>query len=78
MKNIRISIEKDTEVYRFEITDYVHHEHSRCKFEVFLNGMFVAGFEPDNHEYLRVCKNTGTVDEEVLHLIADKLEATNV
>lgn len=78
MKNIRLSIEKDSEVYRFEVTDYVHHESDHCKFEVFLHGMFVAGFEPDKHEYLRVCKNTGKVDEEILHLLADKLEAMNV
>jgi hypothetical protein len=78
MDKHRLSIEKDEQVFHFEVADYIHHEHERCKFEVFQNGEFVAGFEPDAHEYLKICKNPGILDEEILYLIADKIEALNL
>jgi len=75
MEKIRISIEKDREVMQFEVAEYLHHEGDRCKFDIFKNGEFVVGLEPDAHEYLRICKNPGILDEEVIYLIADKIEA---
>ncbi|MEO6523257.1 MAG: hypothetical protein ABIN91_16365 [Mucilaginibacter sp.] len=78
MDNIKISIEKDKQILTFEVTDYVHHESEHCKFEAFRDGEFVVGFEPDNQRYLHVCKNPGILDEEVLYLIADKIEAMSL
>ena len=75
MEKFTISISKDQEIHHFEVIDYPHHEGERCKFEVFQNGKYVAGFEPDAHEYLRICKNTGNLDNEVLYLLADQIEA---
>ena len=75
MDKFQISVIRDKETIDFEVLDYLHHEGERCKFEIFKNGEFIAGFEPDSHEYLRICKNPGMVEEELLYLIADKLEA---
>lgn len=58
----------------FDVADYLHHTDDHCKFEVYQDGEFIASFEPDSHKYLHVCKNTGIVEEDILHLIADKLE----
>ncbi|RVT97288.1 hypothetical protein EOD41_19175 [Mucilaginibacter limnophilus] len=78
METIKISVAKDKQVYEFEVHDFAHHEGERCKFEVYDQGTFIAAFEPDDHEYLRICKNPGKVDQEVLHLIADKLESMHL
>jgi hypothetical protein len=78
MEKFSISVSRDTEVLTFEVADYLHHEGDKCKFEVYQQGVFVAGFEPDAHQYLHVCKNPGNVEEEVLHLIADKIESYNL
>jgi hypothetical protein len=74
MEKFSIAISNDEQVYNFEVADYLHHEDDHCKFEVFLGGDFIASFEPDGHEFLRICKKYGKVNEELLHLIADKLE----
>ena len=74
MERYTINITKDKEAYNFEVADFPHHTHQRCRFEVYRDGEFVAGFEPDDHEYLRLCKNTGMVDEQILYVLADELE----
>jgi hypothetical protein len=79
MDKFSIEIEKDSALIRFEIIDYAHHEEeNRCKFEVLKESKFIASFEPDSKGFLHICKNTGEVDEELLHLIADKLEMMNI
>ena len=78
MERIKISVARDKKTYDFEVNDYAHHEGDQCKFEVFDHGILVAAFEPDAHEYLRVCKNPGNLEEAMLHLIADKLEALHL
>ena len=75
MEKIKINIEKNHELLQFEVAEYLHHEGDRCKFDVFKDGQFVVGLEPDAHEYLRICKNPGVLNEEVIYLIADKIEA---
>ena len=75
MEKFTINVSKDKEIYQFEVVDYPHHEGERCKFEVFRNGQYVAGFEPDAHEYLKICKNPGRLDPKVLYLLADQIEA---
>jgi hypothetical protein len=79
MDKFVIEIEKDSDKLNFEVVDYAHHEDdNRCKFEILKNGKLVASFEPDNRGFLHICKNCGVVDEEVLHLIADKLETMSL
>lgn len=74
MDRYKISIPQDNETLNFEVADYAHHVEDHCKFEVFQDGEFIASFEPDKHKLLHLCKNTGLINEEVLYLIADKLE----
>lgn len=76
MERFTIEVTKDNDKLNFDIIDYAHSaDHNHCKFEVFSNGRIVVSFEPDSRGYLHICKNHGKVGEEVLHLIADKLEA---
>jgi len=75
MERFPISIETDSEVYRFEVVDYVHHSKSHCKFEAYMNGQMVASFEPDAQDHLYVCKNPGKLDNDLLHLLADEIES---
>ena len=74
MEKFTIVIPHDNEVLNFQVADYLHHVEDHCKFEVFQDGEFVASFEPDSHKLLHLCKNTGLLQEELLYLIADKLE----
>lgn len=78
MDNISITIEKDKQSLNFVVRDFIHHKSEHCKFEVFQNEEFVAGFEPDAQAYLHLCKNPGILDEETLYLIADKIENLNL
>lgn len=78
MENFEISVTSHKQNYHFEVRDYMHHEEDQCKFEVFKDGQFIASFEPDGHLGLHICKNPGTVDEAILHLIAGKLESYNL
>jgi hypothetical protein len=74
MENYAITISKDNEVRYFEVGEYAHHDDEKCKFRVFENGVYVASFEPDNHQFLHICQNPGEVNEELLHLLADQIE----
>ncbi len=79
MDKFEIDVLKDKDVLTFEIIDYAHSDaHDLCTFEVLKNGTLIASFEPDYRGFLHICKNTGVVDEETLHLIADKLELRNI
>jgi hypothetical protein len=77
MKSHILSITKDDETFQFEINDYPHYEHHTCKFDVYQNGVFVAGFNPDDQHILQICKDSGTVDPGVLTLLAEEIEAHN-
>jgi hypothetical protein len=74
MDKFPITVRKENEVYHFDVIDYVHHTGERCQFEVYQNGRLVASFEPDAQEHLQVCKNSGNLDEALLHLVADEIE----
>jgi hypothetical protein len=39
-----------------------------------LRKVSVASFEPDAQDFLHICQNPGSIDEEVLHLLAEKIE----
>lgn len=74
MENYPITISKDKEVHHFEVGEYAHNHEERCKYKVFENGVYVASFEPDSHDFLHICQNPGEVDEAILHLLADQIE----
>jgi hypothetical protein len=74
MENYAITVTIDKEVHAFEVGEYPHHQDEHCKYKVFENGVYVASFEPDSHDFLHICQNPGNVDEEVLHLLAEKIE----
>ena len=75
MENYPISISLDKEIYHFEIAEYLHHNGESCKLKVFQEGKMVASFEPDQYNYLHICQNPGKLQEELLHLLADQIEA---
>jgi len=75
MENYLVTITLKKQTHQFEVGEYLHHDDERCKFKVFENGKMVASFEPDAHQYLQVCQNPGNLDDKVLDLLADKIEA---
>ncbi|MBC7913870.1 MAG: hypothetical protein H7Y07_07085 [Pyrinomonadaceae bacterium] len=79
MDRFSIEILKDSEKLTFDVLDYAQdHDHNRCTFEILQHGKIIAAFEPDNRGFLHICKNCGVVEEETLHLIADKLETMQI
>jgi hypothetical protein len=74
MGNYPITISVDKAVHHFEVGEYLNHD-ERCKFKVFENGAYVASFTPDEHDFLHICQNPGEIGEEILHLLADQIEA---
>ena len=74
MDNYPIDIKFDDKEHHFEVGEYLHHDGTSCKYRVFEGGQFVASFEPDPHHYLHICQNPAGLDEELLHLLADKIE----
>jgi hypothetical protein len=75
MDNYPITIVNDKEIHHFEVGEYLHHDETSCKFRVFEKGQFVASFEPDDRLVLHVCQNPGGINEEILYLLADQIEA---
>ena len=75
MENYPITISLDKEIYHFEIGEYLHHNGESCKVKVFQEGKLVASFEPDKSNFLHICQNPGKLKEELLHLLADQIEA---
>ncbi|MVN92613.1 hypothetical protein [Mucilaginibacter aquatilis] len=78
MEKTVIDIKAGKHTHHFEIAEYPHHSHERCKINVYEEGKLVAGFEPCNNEYLKLCSNLGNVSEKVLHLLADRIEAYGI
>lgn len=75
MENYHIDISLDNQVHHFEIGEYLHHGGESCKVKVFISGKMVASYEPDEYNYLHICQNPGKLKEELLHLLADQIEA---
>jgi hypothetical protein len=42
---------------------------------VYAGDQLVAVFEPDENEYIHICRNPGGLDEEIIVRIADRIEA---
>ena len=80
MELFEISVDYQGEHKHFEVRDYMHHEGDQCKFEIYKEGKFIAGFEPGPapHRHLNICKNAGVEKEELLNIIADQLEGYNL
>lgn len=78
MEKFSIEVEQDNEKLHFQIVDYVHDDTNKCQFEIFHESTFVASFQPDKHGFLHICKNPGGVKEQILHLLADKIERLNI
>jgi hypothetical protein len=75
MENYPISISIDKQVHNFEVGEYLHHNGEGCKVKVFQKGALVASFEPDEYDNLHICQNPGKLQEALLHLLADQIEA---
>jgi hypothetical protein len=75
MENYSISVSLDKQIFQFQIGEYLNADGESCKVKVFQEGKLVASFQPAEHDYLHICQNPGNLEEELLHLIADKIEA---
>jgi len=75
MENYPITISLDKDIHHFEVGEYLHHSGEGCKVRVFSGGKMVASFEPDAYDNLHICQNPGNLQEEILHLLADQIEA---
>lgn len=75
MEKFNISVSRGEEVFQFEVLSL---EKDSCEFEVYRDGVLVASFEPNEDEYIRICRNQGGLDEDIVYLIADKIEAYNL
>ena len=78
MEKFEISVKTPTGTRHFEVKDYMHHDGETCKYEVFEDGKFIGSFEPDAHKHLHICKDTGILKPEVLHIIAEQLERYHI
>ncbi|WP_114941343.1 hypothetical protein [Mucilaginibacter endophyticus] len=75
MANYLISITLGWKLYHCEVGEYPHHDENRCRYRVYEDEKLVASFEPDAQDDLQVCKNTAGLVDELLHLLADQIEA---
>lgn len=72
MEKFRISVSRAGEVLWFEV---INKHTDKCEYEVFDRNLLVAVFEPNEDEYIRVCRNPGGLDEEIIYSIAGEIEA---
>ena len=75
MDNFTISLSHDKAIRHFQVGEYPHHDERRCRYRIFEGDVYVASFEPDLHNFLHVCQNPGELPEELLHELADQIEA---
>jgi hypothetical protein len=72
MEEFSVRIKQEDEMLDYRIVDQ---ERDKCEYEVFLGNRLMAVFEPDENEYIHICRNPGGLDEEVIVQIADRIEA---
>jgi hypothetical protein len=72
MEKFNISVSGTEEVFYFQV---VNNGKEKCEYEVFKGDQLVAVFEPNEEEYIHICRNPGGLDEEVIVRIADRIEA---
>jgi hypothetical protein len=74
MEKHPITISHDNEVHHFEVSEQTHHDSERCKYRVFENGAFVAGFEPDAQNFLHICQNAAGLDDDLYDQLMSSLQ----
>ena len=72
MEKFEISVAGTDELFNFQV---VNNGADKCAYEVFAGDQLVAVFEPNEDEYIHICRNPGGLDEEVIVQIADRIEA---
>ena len=72
MEKFNISVQGTDEVFDFQV---VNTGTEKCEYEVYSVNNLVAVFEPDEDEYIHICRNPGGLDEEIIVRIADRIEA---
>lgn len=75
MENYHIAIGLDKKIHHFEVGEYLHRDEIKCKYQAYENGELVATFEPDARNLLHICQNIANLNEELLYLLADHIEA---
>jgi len=75
MENYALKIAVDKDIHCFEVAEYPHAGNESCKYKIYQQGTFVASFEPDRQNILHICQNPAQLDEELLYLLADQIEA---
>ncbi len=72
MEKFEISVAGTDGLFNFQV---VNNDTEKCEYEVYSRNQLVAVFEPDENEYIHICRNPGGLDEEVIVQIADRIEA---
>ena len=76
MKNtFSVTVSREKEMFLFKVAEYFDPKEQHTKFEVFLGGRQVVSFEPDRDQATWKCVNTGKLEDELIYLLLDKLEA---
>jgi hypothetical protein len=63
MEEFKIQITQEFDQMEYRILDK---ETDQCEFEVYLGSVLITVFEPDENEYIHICRNPGGLDEEVI------------
>jgi hypothetical protein len=72
MERFEISVAGTDELFNFQV---VNKEIESCEYEVYAGDQLVAVVEPDEDEYIHICRNPGGLYEEIIVGIADRIEA---
>ena len=72
MEEFTIKITQESGQMEYRVVD---EETGKCEFEVYLSKVLMTVFEPDENEYIHICRNPGGLDEEVIVQIADGIGA---
>ncbi len=68
MEKFEKSVPGTDEVLDFQV---VNTGTEKCEYEVYSVNNLVAVFEPDEDEYIHICRNPGGLDEEIIVRIAE-------
>lgn len=60
MEKFEISVAGMDELFNFQV---INNGADKCEYEVFAGKRLVAVFEPDENEYIHICRNPGGLDE---------------
>ena len=72
MEKFNIRVTEAGEAFEFQV---VNKGTEKCEYEVYAAEQLVAVFEPNEDEYIRICRNPGGLGEEIIYLIAERIEA---